>query len=76
LAVHPQAAKNHHSQLPPGKNGSVFLFSWGQVGTLEDLVISLTTEHQIGHMNDIKALLGPVNSNNGLEDSDADLEAA
>ena len=43
--------------LPPGKIEAQFVFPWGQTGNIEDLVIGLTTEHEMSHMQDIRALL-------------------
>ena len=56
--------QNTHEQLkiairdlPPEKMEAKFVFPWGQVGNIEDLVIGLTAEHEVYHMQDIQALL-------------------
>jgi hypothetical protein len=43
--------------LPPEKMESNFTFPWGQVGNIEDLVIGLTSEHEVSHLQDIQTLL-------------------
>ena len=43
--------------LPPQKMEAHFVFPWGQTGNTEDLVIGLTTEHEVSHMQDIRAFL-------------------
>ena len=56
--------QNPHEQLkiairnlPPEKMEAKFVFPWGQVGNIEDLVIGLTAEHEVSHLQDIQALL-------------------
>ena len=43
--------------LPPEKMEAKFVFPWGQVGSIEDLVIGLTAEHEVSHLQDIQTLL-------------------
>jgi len=43
--------------LPPTKMEESIVFPWGQTGTVEDMVIGLTTEHEVCHAKDIQALL-------------------
>jgi hypothetical protein len=56
--------QNTHEQLkiairdlPPEKMEAKFVFPWGQVGDLEDLVLGLTNEHEAIHLQDIQALI-------------------
>jgi hypothetical protein len=56
--------QNTHKQLkiairdlPPEKVEANFVFPWGQVGNIEDLVIGLTAEHEVSHLQDIQTLL-------------------
>jgi hypothetical protein len=44
--------------LPPEKMAAEIVFPWGQTGNIEDLVIGLTTEHEVSHAKDIEALIG------------------
>jgi hypothetical protein len=44
-------------ELPSEKMDETIVFPWGQKGTIEDLVIGLTTEHESVHARDIQALL-------------------
>ena len=46
--------------LPPEKMEEAIVFPWGQTGNLEDLVIGLTTEHEVSHTKDIHALINEV----------------
>jgi len=41
--------------LPPEKLEGQFVFPWGQTGNVEDLVIGLTTEHELSHTRDVQA---------------------
>ena len=43
--------------LPPEKMEQSIIFPWGQTGTVEDLVIGLTTHHEVSHAKDIEALI-------------------
>jgi hypothetical protein len=43
--------------LPPAKMVEEIVFPWGESGTIEDLVVGLTKEHEQTHINDIEALL-------------------
>jgi hypothetical protein len=43
--------------LPPEKMDTDIVFPWGQTGNVEDLVIGLTTEHEVSHAKDIEALI-------------------
>jgi len=43
--------------LPPEKMEKSIVFPWGQTGNIEDLVVGLTTEHEVHHAKDIQALL-------------------
>ena len=40
--------------LPPEKMDQKIVFPWGQTGNLEDLVVGLTTEHEVSHAKDIE----------------------
>ena len=40
--------------LPPEKMGQEIVFPWGQAGNLENLVVGLTTEHEVSHAKDIE----------------------
>ena len=42
--------------LPSEKMEAQIVFPWGQIGNIEDLVIGLTTEHEVSQMKDIQAL--------------------
>ena len=60
-----QVWQNTHEQLkivilemPPEKLEEKFIFPWGQTGNIEDLVIGLTTQHEVSHMKDIEKRLG------------------
>jgi len=44
-------------ELPPEKMDEEIVFPWGQTGNVEDLVIGLTTEHEVSHAKDIQELL-------------------
>jgi hypothetical protein len=48
-------------ELPPEKMEEPIVFPWGQTGNMEDLVIGLTTEHEVSHANDIQKLFGKGN---------------
>ena len=59
--------QNNHEQLkiailnlPSEKMEAQFVFPWGQVGNIEDLVIGLTAGHEVYHMQDIQALLDKI----------------
>ena len=43
--------------LPPEKMEESIVFPWGQNGTIEDLVIGLTAEHETAHIEEIMELL-------------------
>ncbi len=43
--------------LSPDKMNEQIVFPWGQAGNVEDLVIGLTTEHEVSHAKDIENLL-------------------
>ena len=43
--------------LPPEKMDEEIVFPWGQTGNVEDLVIGLTTEHEVSHAKDIENFL-------------------
>jgi len=43
--------------LPPDKMDQAIVFPWGQTGNVEDLVIGLTTEHEVSHAKDIQAFI-------------------
>ncbi len=43
--------------LPPEKMDDDIVFPWGQTGTIEDLVIGLTTEHESSHAKEIEAVI-------------------
>jgi hypothetical protein len=43
--------------LPSEKMDEEIVFPWGQTGNIEDLVIGLTTEHEVSHAKDIEALI-------------------
>lgn len=44
-------------ELPPEKMEAEVVFPWGQTGNIEDLVVGLTTDHEVSHAKDIQALL-------------------
>jgi hypothetical protein len=43
--------------LPPDKMDEDIVFPWGQTGNVEDLVIGLTTEHEVSHAKDIETTI-------------------
>jgi hypothetical protein len=43
--------------LPPEKMNEMIVFPWGQKGTVKDLVIGLTKEHESIHARDIETIL-------------------
>lgn len=43
--------------LPPEKMDEEIVFPWGQTGNIEDLVVGLTTEHEVSHAKDIEEQL-------------------
>jgi hypothetical protein len=56
--------QNTHEQLKiairdlsPEKMEANFVFPWGQVGNIADLIIGLTADHEAIHMQDVQILL-------------------
>jgi hypothetical protein len=43
--------------LPSEKMDEIIVFPWGQTGNIEDLVIGLTTDHEVSHAKDIEKYL-------------------
>jgi hypothetical protein len=48
-------------ELPSEKIDEVIVFPWGQKGTVEDLVIGLTKEHEVSHARDIETSIQRAN---------------